>query len=363
MVKPTAAPQNPPASGHALRRPDRACLLAGAWAAGYGVLALVWTLTGVGYPYEHPDDLTLMRLLPPRAGGPVFAGVLLTTAVLAFAMAGRHAVRLRGIARAVLLGYGWLVAAALLLVVPDVEPLVVAGYAPMLILGAPFGWPPVDYATIFDWALLNKVIALVGGLLLARALLVWRRRTRGSCVWCGRGPNHDGWASATAARWGWWAAVVAAVAPALYATERLAWVLGFPVGIDRAFLAEMQASGVVWAGGGLAAFALVGSILTLGLVRPWGERFPRWMIGLAGRPVPIRLAVVPATLVAIAVMAASLAFLGNPDFANRMAGAEGAALPMLIWPLWSVALGAAAYAYYLRRRGTCPHCAQPASLA
>jgi hypothetical protein len=29
---------------------------------------------------------------------------------------------------------------------------------------------------------------------------------------------------------------------------------------------------------------------------------------------------------------------------------------MAVWPLWSVALGAATLAYHLRRRGACPYC-------
>jgi hypothetical protein len=66
--------------------------------------------------------------------------------------------------------------------------------------------------------------------------------------------------------------------------------------------------------------------------------------------------VIPATLVAIAVAAASLAFLADPDFAARMTGADGASTPILLWPLWSVALGSATYAYWLRRRGACPAC-------
>jgi hypothetical protein len=34
----------------------------------------------------------------------------------------------------------------------------------------------------------------------------------------------------------------------------------------------------------------------------------------------------------------------------------GTAAPGYLWPLWGVALGAATYAYYLRRRGQSPYC-------
>ncbi|MGI5145229.1 hypothetical protein ACQEVC_02315 [Plantactinospora sp. CA-294935] len=107
--------------------------------------------------------------------------------------------------------------------------------------------------------------------------------------------------------------------PVLYAVVRLAWAAGIPLGITDGFLREMHRTGLVWAGAGLATFGLVGAVLTLGLVQRWGERFPCWMIGLAGRRVPIKLAVVPATGVAVAITAATLA-------------------------------------YHLRRRGACDHC-------
>ena len=78
----------------------------------------------------------------------------------------------------------------------------------MLIVGAPFGWPPVDYADVFTWALFGRFAALAGGLLLAGAVLAWQRRTAGACVGCGRGDAGQrlDLAAAAAARWGRWAA-------------------------------------------------------------------------------------------------------------------------------------------------------------
>ncbi|GAA2709315.1 hypothetical protein ACFY2R_01815 [Micromonospora olivasterospora] len=106
--------------------------------------------------------------------------------------------------------------------------------------------------------------------------------------------------------------------------------------------------------GRLAAFATVGAVLTVGLTRPWGERFPRWMPRLAGRRVPPRLALVPAALVALAVTGAGVAELGNPG--HLLDGFSSATAPLLLWPLWGPALGAAALAYHLRRRGACRRC-------
>ncbi|MET8040129.1 hypothetical protein ABZU25_04585 [Micromonospora sp. NPDC005215] len=342
------------------RWPDRLAPLAAGWLGLWGVLALVGSLTGAGYPFGANDrnggEVSLLRLVPVDLATPLFAGVLLTAAVAALAMS-RPAVRPAGPLRALLAGYGWAVAFVLAVVVPDVRVLLMLGYLPILIVGAPFGWPPVDYSDLFNWALFARFAALAGGLLLAGAVLAWQRRTARACVGCGRGDTDRGWTTpAAAARWGRWAAGIAAIIPFTYALTRFAWAAGIPLGISREFLTEMQDTGLVWAGFGLGAFATVGAILTLGLVQRWGERFPRWMIGLAGRRVPVKLAVVPATLVAIAVTAASLGLLSNPRFWELTGGLSLTGAPMLLWPLWGVALGAATYAYHLRRRGACRRC-------
>ncbi|MEQ4303924.1 hypothetical protein ABNF97_21505 [Plantactinospora sp. B6F1] len=334
--------------------------LAAGITALFGSLALIWTVTGHGYPFGTADrdgSNSLLWRVPAEVGAPVFAVLLLGAAVAALAMTGPHAVRLRGAARLALLGYGWLVVAGLLLLVPDVQVLAYLGYAPMLIGGLPFGWPPVDYSELFTLALGYKVFSVATGLLLARAVLTWQLRTAGACPWCGRRAGGEGWTSAgSAARWGRRAAWVAAVIPVLYAIVRLAWVVGIPLGITDGFLREMHRTGLVWVGAGLAGFGLVGAVLTLGLVQRWGERFPRWMIGLAGRRVPIKLAVVPATGVAVAITAAGLALYGQPDLLDGLGGSTLTVLPMLLWPVWGVALGAATLAYHLRRRGACDRC-------
>ncbi|MEH0844457.1 hypothetical protein V6U81_18915 [Micromonospora sp. CPCC 205711] len=338
-------------------RLDLAAPMAAAWLAVWGVLALVATLTGAGYPFgaDDPDGggANLLRLVPVEVGAPLFGGLLLAGAVTALALSAP----VRGPLRVLLLGYGWALTFVLAVVVPDARVLVVLGYAPILILGAPFGWPPVDYAEIFTWPLFARFAALVGGVLLAGALLAGRRRAGGACLACGRDGRARGWTTpASAARWGRWATWTATAIPLTYAATRFAWAAGIPLGITPAFLHEMQDSGLVWAGAGLGAFATVGAVLTVGLIRPWGERFPRWLVGLAGRRVPIPLAVVPAGLVALAVTAASLGLLSSPRFWALEEGLSMAGAPMLLWPLWGVALGAAALAYQLRRRGACRRC-------
>jgi hypothetical protein len=338
--------------------------VAAGWAAAYGTLALGWTFTGRGFPFGEAVDVgarsSPMRFLSPQVGAPVFAVVLLLTAVVALVMTGWDAPR--GPARTALLGYGWLVAGLLLLVVPDARLLTLLGYTPILIIGAPFGWPPVNYAEVFTWTLANQAISVAGGLLLAAATLRWQFRTAGACVSCGRAEPQAHWTTpAAAARWGRWAVYVATAVPAVYALTRLAWAAGIPLGVPARFLAEARANGMVWAGLGLGGFALAGAVLTLGLTQRWGEVFPRWMIGLAGRRVPIRLATVPATLVAIFVTSAWIGFFTTHGFFTAFTGEPSAAtLPMALWPLWGAALGAATLAYHLRRRAACGACGRGA---
>jgi len=54
---------------------------------------------------------------------------------------------------------------------------------------------------------------------------------------------------------------------------------------------------------------MLGFVLTLGLVRPWGERFPRWMPGVAGRPVPVAAAAVPGGIVAAVLCTSAVPML------------------------------------------------------
>ncbi|SCG67547.1 hypothetical protein [Micromonospora coxensis] len=339
----------------------RAAPLAAGWLGLWGLLALLCTLTGAGYPFgandPHGGGASLLRLVPVEAGPPVFAVLLLGAAVVALAMSGAVATGLPRALRVLLLGYGWTVAFLLAVVVPDFRVLAVLGYLPILIVGAPFGWPDVDYAEIFTWSLSARFAAVVGGVLLAGAVLAWQRRTAAGCPACGRdGTDGDGARLAAVVRRGRWATYLAALIPALYAVTRLAWAVGVPLGIDRAILDEMRDSGAVWAAAGLGGFAMVGSILTLGLVQRWGERFPRWMPGLAGRRVPVALAVVPAGGVAVAVTAAGVGLLSTPAFWDFSEGVDLATAPALLWPLWGVALAVATYAYHLRRRGGCRRC-------
>ena len=145
---------------------------------------------------------------------------------------------------------------------------------------------------------------------------------------------------------------MAATIPLLYALPRFAWHLGVPLGVSEEFLATLGDASV--AGLGLGLFAVVGSLLTLGLVMPWGETFWSWVPVVGGRPVPVSLAVVPALFVSTAVMTAGVGFV-RMAVGGDLADVPGATTdwatwaPTLLWPAWAAALAVAALAYRARR--------------
>ncbi len=197
-------------------------------------------------------------------------------------------------------------------------------------------------------------ILMAGGVLFALTALTHRRSRRDACTTCGRTATGD---TRDPARWGRIAVWVAAGVPAVYALTRFAWAFGIPLGFSSAELRDMDAEmpGIWWGGAALASMGLAGSVLTFGLIRPWGERFPRWIPVLRGRPVPVLLAVVPAVAVAMAVTSAGLMF-ARVLYLDPDPGKLAMMGPGLLWPLWGAALAAAAVAYRLRRRPACPHC-------
>lgn len=346
------------------RWPQWVAYAAAGWALMYGALALYWALGGAGFPFGAENDRgaseSLLAALRAQTAAPVIAGLGLAAAVVAVVMA---RTRGHGWARVLLLTFAWTLAVALLVVIPDRRVLIAVAYAPLFLVGAPFHWPPVSFLVAVPWPVINQVILMVGGMLWAGAALVYQRRSHDACEHCGRSADdvsHQWTSPAMAARWGKWAVAVAIIAPAIYAATRYAWALGIPLGISEEFFREGQSTGLWLAGTGLATVAVGGAILTLGLVQRWGEIFPRWMLGLAGRRVPPALAIVPALLIAAILIPAGLA-----DVRFALAGAMGPIEltwstlgPTLLWPIWGVALAAATYAYYLRRRERCQYCGQ-----
>ena len=140
---------------------------------------------------------------------------------------------------------------------------------------------------------------------------------------------------------------------------RIALGLGVPVGFSGQLADLYRAPG--WITPYVIALSLLAeglALLTLGLVRPWGEVVPRWIPVLGGRPIPTAAVVVPAGLGAVAVtwITISSALLwetpannGDPDAPQGIARVVMAVCyaPLLAWgPL----LGLVTVAYALRRR-------------
>jgi hypothetical protein len=325
------------------------------WSLGYGVLGVLWAWGVRGYPFG-PDTETglavsLLAGLDRGTGAWVIAGVGVAGAALAITMArtrrptGRTGRWVPPAVAGVLAGF-------LAVVLPDYRVLATIAYTPILVLGAPFGYPPgVGLADAYPWPVVNQMLCMAGGILWGLAGLAYARRQRAGCPACGRTVSAP-----LVARWGRRAVAVAVAIPVFYAVTRWAWALGVPLGISSELLDQLGDG--VWSGAALGTLAIGGAILTLGLVQRWGEVFPRWLPGLAGRRVPPMLAVVPAMVVALLVTSAGLMFLrlwltgGLSAFDGNWA----ALAPELLWPVWGLGLAAAALAYWLRRGEPCRQC-------
>lgn len=153
--------------------------------------------------------------------------------------------------------------------------------------------------------------------------------------------------SRPAARWSRVATVVAALCPLPYGLVRLSWLTPWPLGgMDPAY--DTVATRVQ--GAALGTGAIIGTILTLGLIAHWGETFPSWLPVLGGREVPVLLAVVPGAVVAGALLVATPGLLLTVAAMGDLGRIAGS-LVLFPLPLWGPALGAAVFAYRLRRVG------------
>ena len=109
---------------------------------------------------------------------------------------------------------------------------------------------------------------------------------------------------------------------------RIALGLGVPVGFSGQLADLYRAPG--WITPYVIALSLLAeglALLTLGLVRPWGEVVPRWIPVLGGRPIPTAAAVVPAGLGAVAVVRGRREPARSPATSAGSAPASGPRAP------------------------------------
>ncbi len=342
------------------------------WSLMYGALGIYWAVGGGGFPYTPSATADPMGPIIGRFG-PVVDWVVvilagLPAAIIAVAML--RGVRSR-VLRPIFITVGTLLAGVLLLLMTSLNLLILFGYIPYTIRGllSRAEFTQVYVAGLTDWSTLHQLLCLAGGFIWLAATVSYTRWSGGACVYCGRRDDGEGWQSPdNAMRWGRIALYVSLVVPVFYAFTRYAWALGIPLGITEEYLRLGQVRGTWISGLFLATFGLVGAIISLGLVFRWGEVFPRWMIGLAGRRVPIGLAVIPASLVSVLLVVggagiwSGLGGMVNNLVANGtqqtdiIRGILFEVGPTLLFPVWGLALAVATLGYYYRRRGPCAKC-------
>jgi hypothetical protein len=346
------------APGWGGRWPRWSALAAALWSTAYGCLGLWWISHPAGFPFGLGPSTgpasSLWAGVRPETGAPIVAVLGFTGAAVAILLSRMSAY---GPIHAPLLAFAITMTVTLLVLVPDARVLAVAAYAFVFLAGAPFGWPPVSFWDAIPWPLWYQFGCVAGGFLWGATALAHFRLTRGACVSCGRRavPSPRWTSPAAAARWGRWGVVFAVVPPLTYATTRLAWVFGVPLGISESLLREVRTE-MIGNAAGLASVAIGGAILTVGLVRPWGEVFPSWIPILRGRRVPLALAIVPASFVSVLVFAAGLGITRDMLRRGLPQVDWSASAPGLLWPFWGLGLAAATLAYYYRRRGQCRRC-------
>jgi hypothetical protein len=350
------------------RWPQVSAWVALIWSAGYALAGVAWSAGSSWYPFRQVSldraSASLLEGTPAVVVGPAFtaSGILGVVAAVILLRQGADA---RWHRAAIMVGCAWALAATTL--IPDYTILAVLALWPVLalfaVVGVLGGGAQDGLGDILYWHRVHLFILFLGGLAWAGATLAALRRHRGGCVNCGRRPGDAANASpqrlARLTELGRRFVFLALLATLPYDVTRIAWFLGWPLGLTDELYRSLQDPPVLLTVGlVLGILSTAGAWLTHGLVATWGERFPGWVPRLGGRPVPVMLAVVPAALVALSLPPASIMFAnpginGGFDLANW-----GVWLPSMFWLLWGVGLGGAAWTYYLRRRGECWHCAR-----
>ncbi|HEY3506046.1 MAG TPA: hypothetical protein VGN37_25075 [Actinocatenispora sp.] len=148
----------------------------------------------------------------------------------------------------------------------------------------------------------RDALLMATGLLLGAATELVRRRTGAGCDRCGRirslPTRPDG--TVVPPRWLRVATYAAAAVPlAAFSLPHLLWALHVPFGVRPGVTDGVGLTGTMLF---LVAGPAVGALLTVGLVRRWGQVFPRLLPLVGGRRVPRPLAVLPPLLPGLLVL-------------------------------------------------------------
>ncbi len=340
-----------------------------AWSLIYAGVGLYGWVSGQGFPAQPGLTPSIMGLLAGRFGSVIIWIIVIAAGIPAVALG---AMMMRGVRqlRSLLISGGILLAVILLLLMIDLNLLVTLAYIPYILFRLLTGAGIDFYLQMLNqsqWQLAQQLLCLVGGFLWLAATVSYARRSSDACLYCGRRDNSEGWTNPdNAAQWGRIAVYIAMVPPVIYAATRYAWAMGIPLGMSKEYFRQGQESGLWTSGLFLANFGLVGALLMLGLVQHWGEVFPRWLPGLAGRRVPSALAIIPASVLSVLLIVGGFTILSGFTQLASGAAATGQDIwivvgPTLLFPVWGAALAVATLGYYYRRRRKCGICGRGAA--
>ncbi|MGG2461160.1 hypothetical protein ACO0M4_15280 [Streptomyces sp. RGM 3693] len=158
---------------------------------------------------------------------------------------------------------------------------------------------------------------------------------------------------APAPRWAVWAAHLTTLVVLPSGLWRLALVVGCPAGYSTEGFVPFDTAGAKVVMLALSVFSELAALLTIGLVRPWGEVVPGWVPLIGGRTVHPAAAAVTAGLGALAL---TVLWAGVPwwwSYPHRdMTPTGNIVVGILYQPLflWGPLLGAVTVSYWRRRR-------------
>jgi hypothetical protein len=295
------------------------------WGILYGSLRTYWAAGHAPRFTPMPQDLMLL----PGWGAVGLCAAAALTGLLLWLLPGRGPVE----------ALGWAVSGVIVMCCPLVLLDIVGGVLAGLGI-------PVDTVSAA-----SRAGMLAGAVLLAVATLAYRRRRRGACARCGRiGAVDHGTATPV---WAWWAAYLAAAGCVIRIGAQLMSDMDLPYGNGAALW--------IFEGG----FLLAGLLLPMALVHRFGRIWPRWVMPLAGRPVPRWLVLGPAFFVGVGLtvyFGFCLLELIVSLFTGPVAGAGDPYSDGFFWTaipayfVWGVGVLIATVARWRAGRPTCRRC-------
>lgn len=189
---------------------------------------------------------------------------------------------------------------------------------------------------------------LTGGILWGVRTFIYQRWSRHACPFCGRSTTPS------SARWKKFASCASYLScfPALiYGGLKVYWSSGGSLGYINREVA--LAEGHVGQFDFTAVLAALAIVLALTLIRPWGEKLPRW--------IPLIVAFGASALLTLGGITGLATVLFQIGSSRQLPIAGGLYIPIFIivytcFLLWGISLSIAAYFYANRTRRWCKHC-------